>query len=54
MELGRGVNAAVKQTAFALVAAQGPQILRQVAKTHFKTAGEIAPDYFLPPATGDE
>jgi ribonuclease HIII len=53
-ELQRGVNAAVKQTASALVAAQGPQILRQVAKTHFKTAGEIAPAYFLPPAPGDQ
>jgi ribonuclease HIII len=54
VELPRGASAAVKAAGSALVAAQGPQILSQVAKTHFKTASEIAPDYFKPRAPAPE
>jgi hypothetical protein len=31
-----------------LVAAHGPEILREIAKTHFKTASEIAPETYPP------
>lgn len=44
--IGRGVSAQVKTTARALVAAHGGSILNKVAKTHFKTAAEVAPDDF--------
>ncbi len=49
-ELPRGASAAVKATARELVAAHGPEILGQLAKTHFKTAAEVAPQYFTKPA----
>ena len=42
----RGASAQVKQTARELVAAHGPEILRKIAKTHFKTASEIDPELF--------
>jgi len=42
----RGASAQVKQMATELVAAHGPDILREIAKTHFKTASEIAPETF--------
>lgn len=45
-ELGRGVSAPVKASARSLVAAHGPGILLKVAKTHFKTAYEIAPEHY--------
>jgi ribonuclease HIII len=49
--LGRGVSALVKETAKKLVEAQGPDGLRRVAKVHFRTAHETAPDAFpAPPA----
>jgi ribonuclease HIII len=44
----RGASAEVKKMATALVAAHGPEILREIAKTHFKTASEIAPETFPP------
>jgi ribonuclease HIII len=44
----RGASAQVKQMATDLVAAHGPEILRDIAKTHFKTASEIAPETFPP------
>jgi ribonuclease HIII len=50
VRLGRGVSATVKQTAQQLVEANGPDILRQVAKVHFRTAHEIAPDHFAAPS----
>lgn len=51
MRLGRGVSAEVKETAAKLVEAKGPEILREIAKVHFRTAHEIAPDnYAAPPA----
>jgi len=39
--LHRGVSAQVKGVARELVASHGPGILREVAKTHFKTAQEL-------------
>lgn len=45
-ELPRGSSAAVKNTAAALVAAHGAGILLEIAKTHFKTAAEVAPEHF--------
>lgn len=47
--LPRGASAQVKEAARALVAAQGAQILMRVAKTHFKTASEIAPAEYPAP-----
>lgn len=47
--LGRGVSPAVKQTAVKLVEKRGPTILREIAKVHFRTAHEIAPDEFPAP-----
>jgi ribonuclease HIII len=48
-KLGRGVSATVKEAARKLVEAQGPEALRKVAKVHFRTAHEIAPDSFAAP-----
>ncbi len=49
VKLGRGVSADVKTTARALVDTRGAEILRQVAKVHFKTAHEIAPEHYAAP-----
>ena len=50
MKLGRGVSTDVKEAAAKLVEAKGPDILREVAKVHFRTAHEIAPaTYAAPP-----
>jgi ribonuclease HIII len=49
-ELLRGVSAPVKQLARDLVAKHGPEVLNRTAKTHFKTASEIAPELFPPPS----
>ncbi len=49
VKLARGVSAGVKQAAKDLVAKNGPEVLRQVAKVHFRTAHEIAPDSFAAP-----
>ena len=54
LKLGRGVSAAVKQAARDVVAKHGPEMLRQVAKVHFRTAHEIAPDSFAAPAPRTE
>lgn len=40
-KLHRGVSAQVKETARALVEKQGPGILREIGKMHFKTAQEV-------------
>ncbi|MES2572528.1 MAG: ribonuclease HIII [Verrucomicrobiota bacterium] len=45
-ELPRGASGLVKTTARELVATHGAEILERVAKTHFKTALEVAPEYF--------
>jgi ribonuclease HIII len=45
------VSANVKEAAKKIVESEGPQALREVAKVHFRTAHEIAPDdYAAPPA----
>ena len=54
LRLERGVSASVKETAKKLVEKSGPRRLREVAKVHFRTAHEIAPDaYAAPPPRGD-
>jgi ribonuclease HIII len=49
LRLDRGVSPAVKATAKKLVESKGPEALRQVAKVHFKTAHEIAPEAYAAP-----
>jgi ribonuclease HIII len=49
LRLERGVSAGVKETAKKLVEKSGPGALRQVAKVHFRTAHEIAPEAFAAP-----
>ena len=50
LRLERGASASVKETAKKLVEMNGPGALREVAKVHFRTAHEVAPnDYALPP-----
>ena len=41
--LPRGASALVKQVGRELIAKHGADILNRVAKTHFKTASELAP-----------
>ncbi|MGI8438538.1 MAG: ribonuclease HIII [Chthoniobacterales bacterium] len=48
-KLGRGVSAAVKEAARKVVETGGAEALRQVAKVHFRTAHEIAPEFFVAP-----
>src|SRR5437660_6787286 len=47
VRLERGVSAGVKESAKKLVEMNGPDALRTVAKVHFRTAHEMAPDYYL-------
>jgi Ribonuclease HIII len=48
------VSPGVKETAKKLVELNGPQALREVAKVHFRTAHEIAPEHYAaPPARED-
>jgi ribonuclease HIII len=50
LRLDRGVSPNVKAIAKKLVEKNGAQMLREVAKVHFRTAHEIAPDdYTAPP-----
>jgi ribonuclease HIII len=49
VRLGRGVSAEVKKTAQEIVATKGVEVLEQLAKVHFRTAHEIAPDHFPAP-----
>jgi ribonuclease HIII len=50
LRLERGVSANVKETAKKLVEMSGAQALLELAKVHFRTAHEIAPnDYASPP-----
>src|SRR6266436_3038557 len=54
VRLERGVSPGVKETARKLVDAKGSQALRDVAKVHFRTAHEIAPErYTAPPPRED-
>jgi ribonuclease HIII len=49
LRLERGVSAGVKESAKKLVEMNGPAALREVAKVHFRTAHETAPDYYPAP-----
>ncbi len=49
LKLDRGVSAGVKETARKIVEASGPAGLKDVAKVHFRTAHEIAPEDFTAP-----
>jgi ribonuclease HIII len=49
LRLDRGVSAGVKESAKKLVEMNGPGALRAVAKVHFRTAHEMAPDYYPAP-----
>ena len=49
LRLERGVSAGVKENAKKLVETNGPGALRGVAKVHFRTAHETAPDYYPAP-----
>ena len=54
LRLERGVSANVKEAAKKLVEMNGPHVLRGLAKVHFRTAHEIAPDnYAAPPPRGN-
>jgi ribonuclease HIII len=54
LRLERGVSASVKENANKLVEANGPEVLREVAKVHFRTAHEIAPNHYAaPPPRGN-
>ncbi len=53
-ELPRGVSAGVKSVARELVAAHGADVLLRTAKTHFKTASEVAPGNFAKPLSENE
>jgi ribonuclease HIII len=50
LRLERGVSAKVKESAKKLVEMNGPGALRAVAKVHFRTAHETAPDHYPAPA----
>ena len=49
LQLQRGVSSSVKESARKLVEMNGPGALREVAKVHFRTAHETAPDYYRAP-----
>lgn len=49
LRLDRGVSPGVKETARKLVETNGPGALRKVAKVHFRTAHETAPDHYPAP-----
>jgi ribonuclease HIII len=49
IRLGRGVSAEIKSTAAAVVEKHGGEMLSQIAKIHFRTAHEVAPDCFPAP-----
>jgi ribonuclease HIII len=50
----KGASAAVKAVATQLVSERGGEVLRQVAKVHFRTAHEVAPDAYAAPAPRTE
>ncbi len=49
VRLERGVSVGVKEAARQLVEKSGVDALREVAKVHFRTAHEVAPDFFPAP-----
>ena len=54
VRLERGASPAVKSAAEKLVESKGPEVLRQVAKVHFRTAHAVAPKYFAEPPPREE
>ena len=54
MRLGRGVSPSVKEAAKKLVEMNGPEALREVAKVHFRTAHEIAPEHYAAPPVRED
>src|SRR5437773_4538904 len=54
LRLDRGVSPSVKEIARKLVEMNGPGALRDVAKVHFRTAHETAPDYYPAPPPREE
>jgi len=54
MRLQRGVSPGVKETAKKLVEMGGPEALREVAKVHFRTAHEIAPEHYAAPPVRED
>src|SRR4030095_9204254 len=54
MRLDRGVSPGVKETAKKLVEMSGPEALREVAKVHFRTAHEIAPEHYAAPPVRED
>jgi ribonuclease HIII len=54
LRLERGVSPGVKETAKKLVEMNGPDALRDVAKVHFRTAHEIAPDHYAAPPVRED
>jgi len=51
--LERGASANVKEIAKKLVEMKGPHALRDVAKVHFRTAHEVAPNHYAAPPPRD-
>jgi ribonuclease HIII len=51
LRLERGVSPGVKESARKLVEMNGPRALREVAKVHFRTAHETAPEHYPAPPT---
>jgi ribonuclease HIII len=49
LRLERGAAANVKETAKKVVEMSGPGALREVAKVHFRTANEVAPNHYAAP-----
>ena len=49
LRLQRGVSSSVKESARKLVELNGAEVLREVAKVHFRTAHETAPGYYSAP-----
>jgi len=54
VRLERGVSPGVKSAAGKLVEGKGVDILRQVAKVHFRTAHAVAPEHFAEPPPRQE
>ena len=54
VRLERGASPTVKSVAAKLVESGGPEVLRQVAKVHFRTAHAVAPKYFAEPPPREE
>jgi ribonuclease HIII len=53
LRLERGVSAGVKATAKEIADRKGPEKLREVAKVHFRTAHEVAPEIYPAPPPKD-